>query len=126
MKKLLIICILFLSAGASFAQQDRARMESERREIQQQIKELQGNLTKVKGKTKENLALLGMLQRKLELQDRLIGNINKEIRIISDDIYTSNVEITRLQRQLDTLKAEYAKSVVYAYKNKSSYDFLNL
>jgi murein hydrolase activator len=55
----------------------------------------------------------------------LIGNINKEIRIISDDIYTSNLEINRLQKQLDTLKSEYAKSVVYAYKNKSSYDFLN-
>ncbi|HEU4634215.1 MAG TPA: peptidoglycan DD-metalloendopeptidase family protein, partial [Flavisolibacter sp.] len=80
---------------------------------------------KVKGQTKANLAKLRLLQQKLALQDRLIGNINKEIRIINDDIYTSNLEINRLQKQLDTLKSEYAKSVVYAYKNKSSYDFLN-
>ncbi|MGN6399835.1 MAG: murein hydrolase activator EnvC family protein [Flavisolibacter sp.] len=100
-------------------------MEKERQEIQQEIRELQSSLSKVKGQTKANLAKLRMLEQKLELQNRLIGNINKEIRIISDDIYSSNQEITRLQRQLDTLKAEYAKSVVYAYKNKSSYDFLN-
>ena len=100
-------------------------MEKERQEIQEEIRELQSSLSKVKGETKANLAKLRMLQRKLELQDRLIGNINKEIRIINDDIYTSNLEINRLQRQLDTLKDEYAKSVVYAYKNKSSYDFLN-
>jgi septal ring factor EnvC (AmiA/AmiB activator) len=125
MKKLLIAVLCFMSVHVGFAQQDKARMERERQEIQQEIRELQSNLSKVKGAKKETLAKLQMLQRKLELQDRLIGNINKEIRIISDDIYTSNVEITRLQRQLDTLKKEYAQSVVYAYKNKSSYDYLN-
>jgi septal ring factor EnvC (AmiA/AmiB activator) len=30
-----------------------------------------------------------------------------------------------LQRELDTLKLQYQKSVVYAYKNKSTYDYLN-
>jgi murein hydrolase activator len=125
MQKLLIALILFFSVQTSFGQSEKATMEKERQEIQQEIRELQSSLSKVKGQTKANLAKLRMLQQKLALQDRLIGNINKEIRIINDDIYTSNLEINRLQKQLDTLKQEYAKSVVYAYKNKSSYDFLN-
>jgi murein hydrolase activator len=125
MQKLLIVLLLFFCVQTSFGQTDKANMEKERQEIQQEIRELQSSLSKVKGQTKANLSKLRMLQQKLELQDRLIGNINKEIRIISDDIYTSNLEINRLQKQLDTLKSEYAKSVVYAYKNKSSYDFLN-
>jgi murein hydrolase activator len=126
MQKLLFLFILFFSVHTGFAQSaDKAKMESERKEIQQEIRELQNSLSKVKGQTKANLAKLRMLERKLELQDRLIANINKEINIISGDIYTSNLEINRLQKQLDTLKAEYAKSVVYAYKNKSSYDYLN-
>lgn len=126
MQKFLLVLIFFMAAHGGFAQNaDKAKMEKERQEIQQQIKELQSNLSKVKGQTKANLAKLRLLQRKLELQNQLIGNINKEIRIITDDIYTSNLEINRLKRQLDTLKQEYAKSVVYAYKNKSSYDYLN-
>jgi septal ring factor EnvC (AmiA/AmiB activator) len=126
MKKFLFILLCFGLVQGSIAQTgDKARMERERQEIQQEIRALQSSLGKVKGQKKETLAKLALLQRKLELQDRLIGNINKEIRIISDDIYTSNLEINRLQRQLDTLKAEYARSVVYAYKNKSSYDYLN-
>jgi septal ring factor EnvC (AmiA/AmiB activator) len=126
MQKLLIVLILFLSVHSGFGQsQDKARMEKERQEIQQEMRELQESLGKVKGQKKETLAKLSLLQHKLDLQDRLVGNINKEIRIINDDIYTSNLEINRLQRQLDTLKVEYAKSVVYAYKNKSSYDYLN-
>jgi septal ring factor EnvC (AmiA/AmiB activator) len=30
-----------------------------------------------------------------------------------------------MRKQLDTLKAQYSRSVVYAYKNRSNYDFLN-
>jgi septal ring factor EnvC (AmiA/AmiB activator) len=127
MKKLLLLLICFLSVTALFAQpaQDKARLEKERQDIQREIQEIQSSYNKVRGMKKETLGKLNMLQRKLELQDRLIGNINKEIRTINNEIYLSAMEINRLQTQLDTLKAQYARSVVYAYKNKSSYDFLN-
>lgn len=127
MKKLLLLFICFLSVGALFAQpaQEKVKLEQERQEIQREIKEIQSSYNKVRGLKKETLGKLTMLQRKLELQDRLIGNINKEIRTINDDIYLSALEIRRLQGELDTLKAQYARSVVYAYKNKSSYDYLN-
>jgi septal ring factor EnvC (AmiA/AmiB activator) len=116
-----------LSVQGAFAQpvQDKAKLEKERQEIQQEIQEIQSNYNKVKGLKKESLAKLSILQRKLTLQDRLIGNINKEIHNINDEIYLGNLEVYRLQVQLDTLKAQYARSVVYAYKNNSSYDFLN-
>jgi septal ring factor EnvC (AmiA/AmiB activator) len=79
----------------------------------------------VKGQTKQTLGQLNMLNRKINLQEQYISNINKEIQSIDDDIYLSNLEIYRLQKQLDTLKTQYAKTVVYAYKNRSSYDYLN-
>src|SRR5215212_3212190 len=127
MKKLLILLICMITLQRAYAQpaQEKARLEKERQEIQAEIREIQSNYNKVRGLKKESLAKLGILQRKLELQDKLIGNINKEIRSISDDIYLSAIEIRKLQVQLDTLKAQYARSVVYAYKNKSSYEFLN-
>lgn len=130
MKKILLIFFCFLSVYFSFGQggqlqQDKTKLERERQEIQREIQDIQNNYNKVKGQTKASLAQLSVLQRKLELQDQYINNINHEIKLLSDDIYLSNQEITRLQRQMDTLKAQYAKSVVYAYKNSSSYDYLN-
>ena len=100
-------------------------MERERQAIQQEIKEIQSVYSKVKGQKKQTLGQLNLLQRKLALQDKYINNINKEIRLVSNEIYLSTLELNRLHRQLDTLKAQYAKSVVYAYKNKSTYDYLN-
>jgi septal ring factor EnvC (AmiA/AmiB activator) len=127
MKKLLILFICFLSVQLVIAQPstDKAKLEKERQEIQKQIQEIQSNYNKVRGLKKESLAKLQILQRKLELQDKLIGNINREIRSINDDIYLSTLEINHMQVQLDTLKTQYARSVVYAYKNQSSYEFLN-
>ena len=127
MKKIFVAILFFLSSVAGFAQtaEDKAKMERERQAIQQEIKEIQSVYNKVKGQKKESLGQLNLLQKKLALQDKYINNINKEIKIVSDEIYLSTLEVNRLQRQLDTLKTQYQKSVVYAYKNKSTYDYLN-
>jgi septal ring factor EnvC (AmiA/AmiB activator) len=86
---------------------------------------VQSQYNKVKSQTKQSLGQLSILKKKIDLQEKYIGNISKEIRSIDDDIYLSNLEIYRLQKQVDTLKMQYAKTVVYAYKNRSSYDYLN-
>ncbi|MGZ3845060.1 MAG: murein hydrolase activator EnvC family protein [Flavisolibacter sp.] len=127
MKKLLILICCFFAVHTGFSQltNEKARLEKERQDIQDEIREIQSNYNKVKGLKKESLAKLAILQHKLELQDRLIGNINKEIHNLDDEIYLGNVELYRLQVQLDTLKSQYARGVVYAYKNNTSYDFLN-
>ena len=105
--------------------QDKAQLEKERQEIQQEIQQIQGMYDQVKGKTKLTLGQLNILNKKINLQERYIGSITKELKMIDDDIYRSNLEIYRLQRQSDTLKIQYARTVVYAYKNRSNYDYLN-
>lgn len=127
-KKIILTVLLF--AGFThilIAQplQDKSQLERERKEIQKELSEIQGMYNKVKGQTKQTLGQLNVLNRKIGLQEQYIGSINKELKGIDDDIYLSNLEIYRLQRQLDTLKSQYAKTVVYAYKNRSNYDYLN-
>ncbi|HEX7903997.1 MAG TPA: peptidoglycan DD-metalloendopeptidase family protein [Chitinophagaceae bacterium] len=126
-KIILLIVIVALGTAPVRAQstQDKAELEKERQELQRELKEIQGLYNQVKGQSKQTLGQLSMLNKKINLQERYIGSISKEIKMIDDDLYLSNLEIYRLQRQLDTLKAEYARTVVYAYKNRSSYDYLN-
>ena len=107
------------------AQDDKSEMEKERQEIQRELADLQKNYNQIKGQRHVTLGQLNVLKRKIEVQERYLNNINREIRFLNDDIYKSTLEINKMQRQLDTLKAQYARSVVYAYKNRSNYDFLN-
>ncbi len=129
MRKKIFIYLLLLGGltGNLLAQptQDKSQLEKERADIQKELQEIQGMYNQVKGQTKQTLGQLNVLKRKMELQEQYINSINKELKSIDDDIYLSNVEIYRLQKQLDTLKSQYARTVVYAYKNRSNYDYLN-
>ncbi|MCW3073226.1 MAG: peptidoglycan DD-metalloendopeptidase family protein [Flaviaesturariibacter sp.] len=127
MKKQFFILATFFMSMLAVAQpaSERARMEAERKALQQELKAMQKEYSKVAGQRKVTLGQLNALQRKIAIQDRYIGNINNEIKVLSDEVYLSTLEINRLQRQFDTLKQQYARSVVYAYKNRSSYDYLN-
>jgi len=127
MKKRIYLFFAFVfSSCFLFAQtEDKAQLAKERKEIQKEIKAIQGEYDKLKGKTRQIVGQYNLIDRKIKLQNKYISNISKELRMIDDDIYLSNVEIYRLSKLLDTLRAQYSRSVVYAYKNRSNYDFLN-
>lgn len=127
-KKLLLLVFVVAGLAPSLLAQptgDKEQLEKERQDIQKELADIQSAYNKVKGQTRQNLGQLNILNRKINLYERYIGSINRELKMIDDDIYRSNIEIYRLQKQLDTLKTQYARTVVYAYKNRSAYDYLN-
>jgi peptidoglycan hydrolase CwlO-like protein len=119
------LLVLFILLPTLLTAQDRTQLERERKQIQSELKAIQGEYAAVKGKTKQSMTQLNLINRKLQIQEQYLSNINKELRSIDDEIYLSEIEIYRLNKQLDTLKTQYAKTVVYAYKNRSNYDYLN-
>ena len=126
--RLFILSFLFTIAGFSsvIAQtQNRSELEKQRAEIQEEIAEVKRSLDQTKKNRKASLGQLALLQKKLRLRQAAISNINRQIDFIQEDISRSRNEIGKLKKDLDTLKVQYEKSVVYAYKNRSNYDFLN-
>lgn len=128
MIRIIFLPVLFLGFLITAVGQpltDKTQLEKERKEIQKEIKEIQGLYNQVKGQTRLTIGQLAVLNRKINLQEQYINSINKELRTIDDDVYLSELEIYRLNKQIDTLKIQYARTVVYAYKNRSNYDYLN-
>jgi peptidoglycan hydrolase CwlO-like protein len=126
MIKFLITAIIFgLISITALGQKSRSDLERERSEIQQEIERVRRSLDETKKNKKETLGQLALLQRKLGLREKAIRNINDQINVIQADMNQSWRDVLRLRRELDTLKLQYEKTVVYAYKNRSNYDFLN-
>ncbi len=123
---LLTMACLF-TGNEIFAQKtsDKTVMEEERQKLQRELGQIQDAYDALSGQSKNALHQLAALGKKIEIQEKYIHNIGKEIRLINDDIYYSAIEIKRLKNQMDTLRAHYARTVVYAYKNRSNYDYLN-
>ena len=127
------VLLLLLVTGRVVAQappqppppQSRADLEKERAAIQQEIEQVKQTLDETHRNKKETLGQLALLQRRLHLRESAIRNINTQIDMIQGDMNESWREILKLRNELDTLRIQYAESIVFAYKNRSSYDFLN-
>ena len=124
MRVLLILVVTVMISQLTLAQ-NRSELEKQRSEIQREIEDVRRSLSQTKKNRKESLGQLALLQRKLRLREAAINNINQQINVIQGSINQSRNEISRLKKELDTLKVQYEKSVVYAYKNRSNYDFLD-
>jgi septal ring factor EnvC (AmiA/AmiB activator) len=105
--------------------QTREELERQRAELKKEIEQTEKLLTTNKAQTKENLYQYRLITNKVALQNRVIDNISKDLSMLENNMFTTAKDIKRYDRLLDTLKQEYAKSMVYAYKNRSNYNFLN-
>jgi septal ring factor EnvC (AmiA/AmiB activator) len=129
LKHLLAATLLFTIVLRSEAQpppvQTKADLEKERAQIQKEIDDVRQSLDETHKNKRETLGQLALLQRRLRLRESAIRNINAQIDVIQNDMNDSWHEIVSLKTELDTLKIQYSQSIVFAYKNRSSYDFLN-
>ena len=121
-----ILALLFFFLNASAQQTaDKDDLQKERQKLKTEIAETEKALAEVRKMAKVNIGGLTLINKKIDLQGNVIDNISGEIKSLNNNIYQSQKDVIKMSRVLDTLKEEYARSMVYAYKNRSNYDFLN-
>jgi murein hydrolase activator len=121
----LFLYILLCASMLTVNGQSKDELERKRKQIQSEIDQLQQQQLLISKDKKAGIGQLNLIQSKLRKRYAVIENINDEVRLIDNSIFANNREIYRLQKQLDTLRLQYARTVEYAYKNRSSYDMLN-
>ena len=121
----LFIFLFFLSAAYAQQPNDKAALQNQREQLRKEIGQTEKLLNETKKTAKVSIGQLSLINKKMDLQGNVIENINGQITNLNNNIYTSQLEVNKMKRALDTLKEEYAKSMVYAYKNRSNYDFIN-
>lgn len=124
MKRLFLYLVTCFIVIGSFGQ-SREELEKKRKEIQDEIAQLQRSQSAIQKDKKAGLGQLSLIQNKIKKRYAVINNINDQVKLIDNNIFTNNREIFRLKKQLDTLKQQYASTIVYAYQNRSSYDMIN-
>ncbi len=125
MKKLFVLILVSLVATVAVAQQTKEEIQRRQQELQKELVELNQTLAQIKKNKNQSLSQLRLVQRKIATREEMVRSLNKELRLIDDNIYLTNLDIYRYKKELDTLKQNYAKSLVFAYKNRSSYEYLN-
>ena len=127
MKKILLLLMLCFSTACINNIEAQTKEELQKREgdLRREITDLTNSLTQIQKNKKMSVAQVASVQRKIAAREELIGTINKQVRLLDENIYQNEVEIYRLKKELDTLKLKYSQSIVFAYKNRSNYQYLN-
>ena len=121
-----IFLVLFLMTvvGAS-AQQSREELQKKEQELKKELSDLNRQLSETQKNKKLSLNELALIKRKVAKREELVRGINNQINELDNTIYLNELDIYRLRKELDTLKLKYAKSIVFAYKSRGSYEYLN-
>ncbi len=127
MKKLFAVftCLLLMIAVSAQVPDTKEDILKKQQDLQKEIDDLNRTLGQIKSSKKKSLGELALVQKKIAARNQLINNINKDLRRLDNTIYLSQLDINSMKRELDSLKMNYAKSLVFAYKNRSNYDYLN-
>ena len=124
-KLLLLVGMLFFTFCANAQVQSREELQKKEAELRKEINDLSNSLVQIQKNKKASVSQVAAVQRKIAAREELIGTMNRQVRLLDETIYQNELEIYRLKKELDTLKAKYAQSIVFAYKNRSNYQFLN-
>ena len=127
-KKTLFIVLsmgLFFSNVAAQANASRDDLQKQEQNLRKEIDELNQLLEQTKRNKKNSLGQLEAIRSKIAKRKSLINGIAKQVKILDDAIYNNQLDVQRLNKDLDTLKTKYQKSIVFAYKSRSGYEYLN-
>ena len=116
--------VLSMQASAQ-ASDSREDLQKQEQTLRKELDELNQLLEKTKKNKKNSLGQLEAIRSKISKRKSLINGIAKQVKILDDAIYNNQLDVQRLNKDLDTLKSRYQKSIVFAYKSRSGYEYLN-
>lgn len=124
-KQIFSLLAVLLFSGFVAVAQNREELQKQKQSIERELAELNQLYRETQKNTKSSVKQLAIIKRKINAREALINGINREVKQLDETIYLNERDIYRLRKELDTLKVKYAKSIVFAYKNRSSYEYLN-
>ena len=117
---------LFLLCNFGFAQTDdkKSKLQNDKQKIEEEIQYNTQLLEETKKSKKVTINQLVILKRQISSREKLIQNIQDEVKTVDEQINLNNEIVKDLKSDLEKLKEEYANMIYYAYKNRNSYDRL--
>ena len=99
-------------------------LESKKRKINDEINEINSMLSETKANKKSSIGALVNINMKLEKRQDLINTIRAQIRQLNHEIKQNEDQVLQLKNNLTKLKAEYARMIIFAQRNRDAYSVL--
>lgn len=118
-KFLLTLFVVFFTLSVSAQIDEKEKLEQRKEQLQRELSEAKTKLQNEKKKEKSVLKEIAGQEAQIKISEKIISTIAKQTRILDDNIYLTQLEINKLNRDLKIMKEDYAKMMVKSYKSRS-------
>ncbi|MCE3259085.1 MAG: rane-bound metallopeptidase [Bacteroidetes bacterium] len=121
-----LLCFFVFSsvAVAQNGSKSKKDLENKKKRINDEINEINSMLNETKANKRSSLGALVNINMKLEKRQELINTINAEIQALNKEIKINENKSLILKTNLEKLKADYARMILFAQRNQDSYSKL--
>ena len=119
---IMLTTVVFVQAQNNASRED---LQKEEQTLRKELEELNSLKNQIQKNKNSSLAQLAIIKSKIAKRQALVNGIRKQVDILDKAIADNQQDIQKLNKDLDTLKNRYAKSIIFAYKSRSSYEYLN-
>lgn len=113
---------VFIAVGVHAQSSDE--LKRRRDKYNEELEKLNREYEQTANDKRSSLKQLSLLKAQINLREQKISNINSQVRLLDNQISESTNTVHSLQNQLDQLRKQYAAMILFAYRNKSSYNKL--
>lgn len=118
-KNLLTILFICMTSFLWSQESQQEKLEARKAQIQKEIQENENLLQSVKKKEKTAVNVVVIQSNKIKLKEKLINTTEKQKKLLGNDMYINQIKINQLKKELEILKADYAKMILKSYKSRS-------
>ncbi len=117
--KFFLLGFIFL-ISCQLSAQTKDKLEAQREDLQKEIQQINDLLIKTKTNKKSALSQVADLDKQISVRAKIINTFDKDLDLLSNDIAQNQRKFNSLLKSLEVLKADYAKMILKAYKNKTA------
>jgi len=123
-RAVMLLALLVLSIGL-YGQADRRKaLEKEKVRLLDELEFASQILAETRKDKKVSLEEIQAFQKKIDLRESLLRNLNREIKLLDQEINDQNTKLDSLQADLTKKKEQYAEMIRQARRSQSSHNRL--
>ncbi|HBI90376.1 MAG TPA: peptidase M23 [Sphingobacterium sp.] len=122
-KTILGIAAFLFMIGISSAQ-TRAELEKQREKLNREIAELQNTVKEIAKEKSLTQQQVRALSKQINLREQKINTITSEVAVINKHINANTAAVNKLKAELEKMKRDYEKMVMFAFRNRNAYNKL--
>ncbi len=115
-----IALIVFLIGFLTSFGQGTDKLKQKERELKNKISTTKSLIKTARNSQQLTIAELGIINHQIAYREELEANLNYQMRKLDERLNSRKKQILSLENNLKELKAEYAKMLQYAYKNRNT------